>query len=408
MPELSALIFATAISMLYRSLIPVIAPELSQALLLSDAQLGNLAALFFIGFAAVQIPVGLALDRLGPRLTITTFMLLALAGTALFATATEITEAYIAQLMIGMGCAPIMTGSMVVISRRFSPERFAFMTAVVLTLANLGDLFSTAPFAWLSEQLGWRGALWVVLALTLVSALACLLLIGRDRQAPGCTPETPGQLLKGMVQVARLQVLWPMLPLMLTGYACLMTVRGLWAGPWLADQYLLTAGGRGQVLFALSLAMTLGMFLYGVLDRRGVSRKRLIMGGSLVTSAALILLALPQLPLWAAVATLVLTGLTGYTYALIVAHCRSFIPAQLMGRAVAFLTLTAFLGVGLLQAFSGWLMQLQTGYSPLFLTLALILLTSTFCYRFSCGTTAVTPHSAGHLPAIAEPSGRQP
>jgi len=187
--ELSALVFATAISMLYRGLIAVIAPELALDLDLSENQLGTLASLFFIGFAAVQIPVGIALDRLGPRLTIVSFMLIAIAGTALFALSTERWAAYSAQLLIGAGCAPLVTGSMVVISRRFSPERFAYMTAIVLTLANLGDIFSTTPFALLAEYLGWRGALWIVMAMTSFSALACILFIGRDRQAEGSQPE---------------------------------------------------------------------------------------------------------------------------------------------------------------------------------------------------------------------------
>ncbi|MFG1488044.1 MFS transporter, partial [Oceanospirillum sp. HFRX-1_2] len=108
MPEFSALVFATAISMLYRSIIAVIAPELSQDLNLTDSELGTLASLFFVGFAAVQLPVGIALDRLGPRLTIVSFMLLAITGTALFASSDQLWMAYTGQLLIGAGCAPLM------------------------------------------------------------------------------------------------------------------------------------------------------------------------------------------------------------------------------------------------------------------------------------------------------------
>lgn len=143
--------------MFYRGLIAVIAPELAADLGLSEAELGTLASLFFFGFAAAQPPVGMALDRLGPRLTVALFMGAAIIGTGLFATAETATLAYMGQLLIGVGCAPIMTGTMVVISRRFDAARFAFMVALVLALANIGDLASTAPFAWLTEILGWRG-----------------------------------------------------------------------------------------------------------------------------------------------------------------------------------------------------------------------------------------------------------
>lgn len=383
MPELSALVFATAISMLYRGLITVIAPELALDLNLTESQLGTLASLFFVGFAAVQIPVGIALDRLGPRLTIVSFMLLAVTGTALFAASDTRWTAYIAQLMIGAGCAPLVTGSMVVISRRFSPERFAYMTAVILTLANLGDIFSTTPFALLANQLGWRGALWVIMAMTSLSALLCLLLIGRDRQSPDSTPESLLQMLTGMGRVALLPAIRPMLPLMLTGYACLMTVRGLWAGPWLAEHYQLAATERGHLLLGMSLAMTIGMFVYGLLDRRLGQRKPLVITGTLLVILALGLISLPAPPLWLAATGLLLTGLFGYTYALIVAHCRSFIPQALMGRGVAFLTLVGFSGVGLLQLLSGWLMAHYQSYSLLHGMLALILLAALLIYRRS-------------------------
>lgn len=383
MPELSALVFATAISMLYRGLITVIAPELSNDLNLSESQLGTLASLFFIGFAAVQVPVGIALDRLGPRLTIVSFMLIAVSGTALFALSTERWMAYTGQLLIGAGCAPIMTGSMVVISRRFSPERFAYMTAIVLTLANLGDLFSTTPFALLAEALGWRGALWVILGMTALSACACLIFLGRDRQAEGSQPETLRQMVAGLGQVAMMRPLWLILPLMLTGYACLMTVRGLWAGPWLADVYQLDASERGYLLLGMSLMMTLGMFIYGLLDRHFGQRKPLVLAGSAGVILSLGLISIPGLPLWAAGLGLVSIGLFGYTYALIVAHCRGFIPQQLMGRGVAFLTLVAFFGVGLLQALSGWLMAHYQSYGLLHACLALILLLALISYSKS-------------------------
>jgi len=383
MPEFSALVFATAISMLYRSIITVIAPELSQDLNLSDSELGTLASLFFVGFAAVQLPVGIALDRLGPRLTIVSFMLLAISGTALFASSTELWMAYTGQLLIGAGCAPLMTGSMVVISRRFSAERFAYMTALVLTLANLGDLFSTTPFALIAEALGWRGALWIILAITSCSALACLIFLGRDRQAEGSEPESPMQMIGGMGKVALIRALWPMLPLVLTGYAALMTVRGLWAGPWLADSYQQDASERGYLLLGMSLMMTLGMYLYGLLDRQTGQRKPLVIGGTLLMILSLAMISLPTPPFWLAACGLMMVGLFGYTYALLMAHCRGFIPAQLMGRGVAYLTLVGFFGVGILQALSGWLMNHFQSYSLLHGSLAGILLLALISYSRS-------------------------
>lgn len=187
----------------------------------------------------------------------------------------------------------------------------------------------------------------------------------------------------GMGKVALIRQLWPILPLVLTGYAALMTIRGLWAGPWLSEGYQLDAAERGYLLLGMSLMMTLGMYLYGLLDRQTGQRKPLVMGGTLLLILALALISLPTPPFWLAASGLLMVGLFGYTYALVMAHCRGFIPAQLMGRGVAFLTLVGFFGVGILQAISGWLMDHFHSYSLLHASLAGILLLSLVSYSRS-------------------------
>jgi len=384
MLELTVLVLAAAISMFYRGLIAVIAPELSTDLGLSESDLGTLASLFFIGFAAAQPPVGMALDRLGPRLTIVLFMGAAVLGTGLFAAAPTPFAAYTGQALIGIGCAPIMTGAMVVVGRRFAPARFAFMVSVVLTLANLGDLASTAPFAWLSEALGWRSALWTILGLTTLSAILCLLFLGRDRQAEGTHPESLTELSLGMVRVIGIRGLWPILPLVLTGYGVMMTLRGLWAGPYLAETFSLDPAARGTVLLAMSIAMTAGMFIYGAIDRALGKRKGLVGGGTALVGLACLGLALfPTHSLALAAILLTAVGLFGYTYAVMMAHCRAFIPVQAMGRGIAFLTLVGFFGVGLLQWATGLIMETTGSYPLLFGALALTLAAAVLAYAFS-------------------------
>ena len=384
MIEVSVLVLAAAISMFYRGLIAVIAPELAIDLGLGEAELGTLASLLFIGFAAAQPPVGMALDRWGPRLTIVIFMVPAVFGTGLFASATGAGMAYAGQILIGVGCAPIMTGAMVVVGRRYTPDKFAFMVSLVLALANIGDLASAAPFAWLSEAIGWRGALWTILGLTTVSALACFVFVGRDRHAKGTHPENLGELSLGMIRVMGMRVLWPILPLVLTGYAGLMALRGLWAGPYLAETFGLDPAGRGMVLLAMSAAMTLGMFLYGVIDRKWERRKLLVGGGTAMVALACTGLAIePTASLTLSGLLLGMVGLFGYTYAVMMAHCRTFLPTAILGRGIAFLTLVGMFGVGLVQWLSGQIMDSTGSYALMFASLAGILAIAVLIYAFS-------------------------
>lgn len=381
MLELSALSFAYLISLFYRAVIAVIAPELARDLALDESQLGALSSLYFIGFAATQIPVGMALDRFGARLTVSLFMMAAVVGTLLFASADGFAGAATGMALIGIGCAPIFTGSMVVVARKFPADRFAFVTATIITVGGLGDLMSTSPMAQLSSAIGWRGAMIVAAVLTFLSAAACVWLVeAEDKPAVGMK-ETLTSSFTGMVRVAAIRGLWPLLPLSFLGYAVLMTVRGLWSGPYLSDVYSLEPGARGNVLMAMSIALGVGTFAYGFADRvLGRSKQITAFGSSMVAASLAGLAVLGPQSLTGASTLLIVMGLFGFTYPVLMAHGRSFIPDHLTGRGLSFLTLTNFLGVAAVQAGSGWLMEMHRSgdatasqaYSALFGWLAML------------------------------------
>ena len=157
-------------------------------------RLAAVFAAFFLAFAAAQIPVGIALDRIGPRRTMSGLMLLAVAGSMLFASASDGWTATFAQVLIGLGCAPILMSSFVVIARFLPPSRFAVASATIIAIGNAGNLLGTSPLGVAAEILGWRGALWIVAAITVASTLAVMTFV-RD-WPPGIT--VPGAALGGV------------------------------------------------------------------------------------------------------------------------------------------------------------------------------------------------------------------
>lgn len=392
MLELSALSFAYVMSLFYRAVISVIAPELSTDLNLDESDLGALSSLFFIGFAGAQIPIGMALDRLGPRVTVPLFMVFAISGASLFALAQGFWMALAGMGMIGVGCAPIFTGSMVVVARKYPPERFAYITALLLTVGGIGDLLSTAPLAFLSELITWRGAIGVAAGLTVLAALLCFRFIEADHKAPDHDPESLSGLFRGMASIGAIRGLWVVLPLCFFGYSVLMAVRGLWSGPYLADVFQLDTTARGWVLLTMSIALGIGTFFYGFADRILRRPKTIVALGSSVVALVLASLAFtsPNSWQWAA-AHLVIIGLFGMTYPVLMAHGRSFIPAHMTGRGVSFLTLVNILGVAVVQAASGWIIEgaLASGrtsaqsYELLFAVLAGTIGTAVAVYLFS-------------------------
>ena len=142
---------AYVLSQFYRSFLAVIAPELAVELSLSPQALGNLHALWILGFVATQFPVGWALDTAGPRRTVSLQMLLAVAGALLFAAAGSAAVLNIAMLLIGAGCGSIYMGAIYLFGRTAAPQRFALLCSWLLGLGTAGNLLAASPLASLNE-----------------------------------------------------------------------------------------------------------------------------------------------------------------------------------------------------------------------------------------------------------------
>ncbi|SIS82778.1 MFS transporter [Neptunomonas antarctica] len=390
MRELIVLCSAYSISLFYRGMIAVIAPEISADLALDEAMLGVLASSFFLSFAVAQIPTGIALDRFGGRITIAGFMWFAVFGTWLFSVATTYYEALLAQVLIGVGCAPVFVGIMLFIGRRFSPQRFAYVTALVLAVGSLGDLMGTTPLAMLAQWLGWRSSLQLIM---LVPALiSCLFLFAMESDRPEVSQETLVRMLKGMAKICSIRSLWTVMPMFLASYAVLMAIRGLWSGPYLADIFAASATQRGFILMAMSVSMAVGTFLLGLADRRFQQTKWVVLCTSMLTLLALMLLAYyPARGSGFAMGCFIVIGLFGYNYPLLMSHSRTFLSPQYYGRGMAVLTAISMIGVAIIQSGSGWLMEWATSaklssveqYRMLFVLLAGVLATAMLAYSFS-------------------------
>lgn len=357
---LAAFGFAYLMSQFFRSAITVIAPELMADLDLDAAGLGTLSAAWFISFALMQIPIGLALDRFGPRRTVALLMGVAVIGAVVFATADSMAMAVVGQLLIGVGCAPVFVGTMVAVARWFPPERFATLSSIILACAGAGTLMSSRPFAMAAEWLGWRGAILAAAGLTLLSLMLVALLArgpSHVSESEG-RAESVGEMLRGLGAVARTAELWPILPMAFTAYAVFIALRGLWAGPYLAEVFGLPPIARGDVLLVMSLALPAGTLLHAWAERRWHSRRWPVQAGSWLAVACLIALILSgdsSLLLSAAMLTMIVA--CGATYVLIMTQGRQFLPAHQVGRGITLLNFANFLGAAILQQASGLVAQ---------------------------------------------------
>ena len=370
------LIAAYMLSQFYRAFLAVLAPALASDIGATTGDLARASGLWFAAFALMQLPVGWALDHLGPRRTAATLFLLGGAGGAtLFATAQSPAMLSAAMILIGIGCAPILMSTYYIFARTFSAAVFGTLAGVTVGLSSLGNILAAAPLAALIEAFGWRATVGGFAALTAAIAIAMALLV-RD-------PEKPQGEAKGsLLDLLRMPQLWPILVMMLVCYFPAAGLRGLWISPYLADRFGAELAQLGTATLIMGLAMVAGNFAYGPADRLFRSRKWPILIGNLAVAAlCLAFWAVPPSSATAAITLFALIGLLGASYPIVISHGRSFCPPHLTGRGVTLLNLFGMGGAGVMQFASGptfaALADTRTGpeaYGALFGLIGLVIL----------------------------------
>ena len=336
------------LSYLLRTVNAVIAPDLTRELGLSAADLGLLTSAYLLTFAAFQIPLGLLLDRYGPRRVEAGLLLVAAAGTLLFAIGRTPFELTVARGLIGLGVSSCLMAAFKGFAQNFPAERQASLTGAIMASGGLGALTASLPLEFALPLIGWRGVFQgLTLLLVLVAALIFLSVPQRDA---GVSRDSLGAQLKDVAGILAHRVFWRFAPPMTLVTGGFLAVQGLWAVPWLMNVDGLSRHQAAEVLFALNLAMLvshLGIATFAVrLARAGVTPSRLLLGGfglALASQAAMLAGLGPAMPLWFAYGVGVSGG--SLSYSLLSAH---FAPA-LSGRVTTTLNLLLFIGAFVLQ-----------------------------------------------------------
>ncbi|MTH99141.1 MFS transporter [Roseibium sp. RKSG952] len=342
------LCLAYVLSQFFRAFLAVLTADLGRDIGATPEDLAFASGLWFLIFAAMQIPVGWALDQVGPRRTAAILLMIGGAGgAALFAVATTPLHVALAMALIGIGCSPVLMASYFIFAREFPPAKFATLAAVMLGVGSVGNLVASYPTALAVEWVGWRATL---AGLAIISAGVAAGIWFTVNDPKRVETEHKGSLIDLLKEPA----LWTILPLMLVAYAPSGALRGLWAGPYLLDIFGLSITQVGQATLIMGAAMIAGTFAYGPLDRLLGTRKWVILGGNLISSLFLLLLCLwIDDSVWLSVLLMALIGFSGAAFPVIMAHGRAFIPPHLVGRGVTLLNLFGVGGVGLAQFATG-------------------------------------------------------
>jgi MFS family permease len=273
------------LSMFYRVSNAVIAPNLIHDLKLNAETLGILGGAYFYSFALLQIPMGPMLDRIGPRIIITSFALIGGLGAFMFAFGNSLAAAFFGRILIGAGMASVLMGSFKVFMLRFSPDRFATLVGILLSVGTLGNILAASPLAYLTSTIGWRMTFILAGIITTLFAILALWVLGREKgkkEKPSASSSSEPKI--GILQTMRLILkslaFWQIGTVAFFRYGTFVGLQGLWLGPYLIDTQGYSPVETGNILILLAVGTIVGGPIAGRLsDRILQSRKGVALWG---------------------------------------------------------------------------------------------------------------------------------
>ncbi|MGD8890022.1 MAG: MFS transporter [Desulfobacterales bacterium] len=361
------------LSYLYRVVNAVLAPDLASDLGVGPAELGLLTAAYFIAFASFQLPLGVLLDRIGPRKIDSFRLIFAGAGAFVFSKAETVTGLVIGRALIGFGVSACLMAAFKAFVLWFHREQLPLINGIQMAAGGLGALTATAPVEAVLGYTDWRGVFFILSIITLAVAATVFLVV--PEKIPEFREQSGGDGIKeqinGIKTVFSSLTFWRIAPLTVASQATYFAIHGLWAGPWLRDVAGLDRGSIAQILMMIAAAMVVGFVLLGAiaerLSRLGIRPLIVAVSGMI---AFMIVQSLIILEVMSWLKTMwVLFGIFGTTGIIPYAVLSQSFPLHLSGRVNTGVNLQVFIAAfsaqwGIGAIINLWPIAGDGGYSP--------------------------------------------
>jgi predicted MFS family arabinose efflux permease len=346
--------------------IPAVSLDLMAADFRIEPQaLASLTSVYPLAFAASQIPVGAAMDRLGVRPVSLSLLAGTVLGCIVLSFATGPGSFALGQLLLGAATSGMLMCPMTLAAKQMSAARFGLWSGAILSIGNIGMLLSSSPLAFVVGHYGWRAG-FRLSAMAGVLVAAAVFALVPSQAAEHKDHSSP---LSQMSEVLRLGLSRPLrglVALALVSLGTSLVLRGVWAGPWLMEIKGLSRIEAGNQLGAFTIAMIVGPLCIGMIDRRLGHRRELVACTHLVAALLIAMMAFgaPHYPVAALVGVpvmppqydlslFVLLGLATSAQPLLFGMSRQLVDAQAAGKALAAVNLAFFLGAALMQSLTG-------------------------------------------------------
>jgi len=359
-----------AVSYFFRNANAIIESDLVEELGIGPASLGLLTSVYFFSFATFQIPLGVLLDRYGPRITESFLLLFAALGAFIFSQAESLSGLIFGRLLIGLGVSACLMGAFKAYVIWFPTERLALINGLQMVAGGLGALLATMPLQNVLLITDWRNVFIGLAIISFFTAISVWILLPERKIFHTKSPLKKLEF-KEMWQVLRNLTFWGIAPLAAISQGTNLAIHGLWIKPWLRDVVGINEADAGKYLFAMTLALITGFLILGIIAERlthflSIDPIQISVVGITIFMFLQVVMVFGNLdnPLY----LIILLGFFGTSSILVYAGYANKFPKNFSGRVSTILNFMVFLGAFILQWGVGVIIQMWPtfgkGYDP--------------------------------------------
>ncbi|MDB2436936.1 MFS transporter [Candidatus Pelagibacter bacterium] len=258
------LVFALSyyISNLLRAITATISPNLISEFDLSAGDLGLLGGGYFLGFAAVQIPLGYLLDNKGPKKIVSYFLLIAVLGMISFSLSENFITLLISRILIGIGVGACLMGPLTAYRIWYQDETQQRANSWMLMVGAIGMLSSSLPVQFFLPIIGWRMIFITLALLTIFCIILIIFFIPNWNKANIQSNAKDNDSLK---EIWSDKFFKSLVPMGFFNYGGLFAIQTLWAGPWMIKVSGYTPEQSANGLFLIYFSLLISFLSWGYL-----------------------------------------------------------------------------------------------------------------------------------------------
>ena len=373
--SLSSLYF---FSIVHRVGVAVIAFDIMNEFNTDASLLGFMSSMYFFPYAFAQIPVGLLLDRIGIRRTVTILASISCIGSLIFSLSPSLLLLTAGRALVGFGVGGFYVSSLKAIAVWFDSKRFATLAGLLTSIGNLGAIFASYPLAVMSLSLGWRHSFLIIsIVMLLLTGLAWFKIEDESKEKYH-SKQSVSRDLKTVFSYREFQkmIIVPFLV-----YGLFISFQGLWGGPFLMDVYGMNKSDAGALILFIGLGFMIMSPVAGFISDKIMKRKPVLMAGMIMSLSFWLLISFlgQSLGIYGIMGAFFLLGTSFAFCNIYMTISKELFCSEISGTSMASFNTFGFLGAGFFQYFMGFLLDNLYGGTRVFSSYQVIFILATVC-----------------------------